>query len=204
MLLFQKYIFQEHLNEGEKLFEVFHRHSIEIWKRLIAWILLGIILPLWIMYYAHSLEFYYSWWWAIIWILMSLSWIIYHFIDWYFDAMLITNYSVIHVQWHGIFEKEASRIEYEDMKEVNISTDGVLQTVFNYGKINILSMSGGKTTFENVPDPQNAEQILRKYRTNFVKFQRLTDGGEMEKILSEMVNQHVWKYGTENGFLPRR
>ncbi len=204
MLLVQKYLFKEHLDSGEKLFEVFHRHSIEIWKRIFSWIIIGVILPIWIILYAHDLNFNYSWWWAIGWITLSLSWIIYHFIDWYFDVMLITNYSILHVQWHGIFDKESSRIEYEDMKEVNISTEGALQTIFDYGQIEIATMSGGKTIFQNIPNPQEAEQTLRRYKMNFTKFQRLTDSGEMENILSEMVNQHVWKYGTEHGFLPRR
>ncbi len=204
MLFLQKYIFKEHLDTGEKLFEIFHRHSIEMWGRFISWSIIGLFIPISITLYAHNLGYNYSWWWATAWIIISLSWIIYHIIDWYFDVILITNYSIIHVQWHGIFEKESSRIEYEDMKELNISTDGILQTIFNYGQIEIFTMSGGKTLFSNIADPQNAEQILRKYKTNFTKFQRLTDSNEMETILSEMVNQHVWKYGSENGFLPRQ
>ncbi len=204
MLLFQKYLFREHLDKGEKLFEVFHRHSIEMWKRFLSWILVGIIVPIATLLYAHNLGFNYSWWWGIGWILLSLSWIIYHFFDWYYDVILITNYSILHIQWNGFFDKQSSRIEYEDMKEVSITTEGILQTIFHYGQIEITMMSGGKTSFYNIPNPQEAEQILRRYKMNFYKFQRLTDGDEVEKILSEMVNQHVWKYGSEHGFLPRR
>lgn len=206
MHLGQKYIFLGHLDDGEKLFEVFHRHSIEIWKRSIAWVLLGIVFPLWVIFYAHDLG--YSWtydWWIIgIWIALSFSWIAYHFIDWYFDVLLITNYSMLHVQWHGLFDREASRIEYEDIKEINISSDGALQAIFNYGKIQILSISGGKTILKNMKDPQNMEQVIRKYKTNYQKFQRFTDGEGLEKILTEMVGKHVWQYGSEHGFLPRR
>lgn len=204
MLLRQKYIFGQHLDDGEKLFEIFHRYSIEMWGRFFAWLLLGVVLPLWVTYYAYSLNFLYSWWWAIGWISLSFTWIIYHFIDWYFDVILITNYSLIHVQWHGIFDREASRIEYEDIKEVTISTEGVLQAMLDFGNIEILSISGGRTILRNIPKPQNAEQIIRRYKTNFQKFQRFTDGAEMEKIMSEMVSKHVWTYGTEYGFLPRR
>lgn len=204
MLLFQKYIFSGHLDDGEKLFEVFHRHSIEIWGKILSWILLGIITPIIFTYFAHSLEFFYSWWWSIIWIALSIPWILYHFIDWYFDALLITNYSLMYVQWHGIFDRESSRIEYEDIKEVNIYTEGILQTVLDYGDIEILSISGGKTRLKNLPNPQNTEQNIRKYKTNFQKFQRFTDSEKMEKILTEMVSSHVWKYGLKNGFLPRR
>lgn len=204
MLIAQKYIFGQHLDDGEKLFEVFHRHSIEIWGRGTAWFLLGLFTPVSITLYAHSLEFMFSWWWAIGWISLSITWIFYHFIDWYFDVMLITSYSMIHVQWHGIFDREASRIEYEDIKEVTIVQEGILQAMLDYGNIQILSISGGKTMFHNIPHPQQAEQIIRRYKTNFQKFQRFTDGAEMEKILSEMVSKHVWTYGTEHGFLPRR
>lgn len=204
MLLAQKYIFGQHLDDGEKLFEVFHRHSIEIWGRLISWVIMGVVVPLSVTYYAHSLGFFFSWWWAICWISLSFTWILYHFIDWYFDVMLITNYSLIHVEWKGIFDRESSRIEYEDIKEVTITNEGILQAMFDYGNIQILSISGGRTHIKNIPSPQNAEQIVRRYKTNFQKFQRFTDGAEMEKIMSQMVSKHVWTYGTEYGFLPRR
>jgi len=204
MLLAQKYIFGQHLDDGEKLFEIFHRHSIEMWGRFVAWFILGVIVPLWVTYYAHSLQFFFSWWWAITWIFLSFSWILYHFIDWYFDVMLISNYSLIHVQWHGLLDREASRIEYEDIKEVTITSEGLLQAIFDYGNIQILSISGGKTVIKHIPSPQTAEQIVRRYKTNFQKFQRFTDGSEMESIMSQMVSKHVWQYGTEYGFLPRR
>lgn len=204
MLLFQRYLFGQHLDDGEKLFEVFHRHSIEMWGRSIAWFVLGVCIPLLVVWYAYQLGFEIAWWWAVGWILISLTWVLYHAIDWYFDVLLITSYSMIHVQWHGIFDKEASRIEYEDIKEVTILMEGVLQTFLDYGSIQILSISGGKTVFKNIPHPQQAEQMIRRYKTNFQKFQRFTDGAELEKMLSEMVSKHVWTYGTEHGFLPRR
>jgi len=203
-LFYQKLIFDGHLDDGEKLFEVLHRHSIEIWGKIIAWMFLGLIPPLFITYYAHSQGFYFSWWWASVWILLSLTWIIYHFIDWYFDALLITNYSLVHVEWHGIFEREAVRIEYEDIKEVSYISDGVLPTTLDYGNMSILSMSGGKTTLKNIPHPQEAEQMLRKYKMDYQEFQRFTDGAQLEKILSGMVQNHVWQYGSNHGFLPRR
>lgn len=204
MHLYQKLIFDGHLDDGEKLFEVIHRHSIEIWGKMSAWFLLGLLPPLLITLYAHSQGFQLSWWWAVLWVAISLTWIIYHFINWYFDALLITNYSLVHVEWHGIFEREAVRIEYEDIKEVSYIADGVLPTTLDYGDMSILSISGGKTTLHNIPHPQETEQMLRKYKMDYQEFQRFTDGAQLEKILSGMVQNHVWQYGTNHGFLPRR
>jgi hypothetical protein len=204
VILFQKIIFDGHLDDGEKLFEVVHRHSIEMWGRTFAWIFLGLIPPLIITWYAHTLGFIYSWWWAVLWIFLSLFWIGYHFIDWYFDALLVTNYSLIHVEWHGVFERESARIEYEDIKEVSYITDGVLATTLDFGDISILSISGGKTSLKNIPKPQEVEQMIRTYKMNYQEFQRFTDGAQLEKILSGMVQTHVWQYGTDHGFLPRR
>jgi hypothetical protein len=204
MLLLQKIIFTGHLDDGEKLFEVVHRHSIEIWGKSFAWLVLGFAPPIATTLYAHSLGYMFSWWWTVGWIIFSLSWIIYHFIDWYFDALLITNYSLIHVEWHGIFERESARIEYEDIKEVSYITDGVLATSLDYGDMSILSISGGKTTLKNIPKPQEIEQLIRKYKMDYQEFQRFTDSSQLEKILSGMVQTHVWEYGTEHGFLPRR
>lgn len=204
MLLVQKRIFGNNLDDGEKLFEILHRHSIEVWGRISAWIGLGIVPPFFVIWYAHTLGFMYSWWLALPWMAISTTWIIYHLVDWYFDALLITNYSLIHVQWHGIFEREAARIEYEDIKEVSYITDGIIPTSFNYGDLSILSISGGKTVLRSIPDPQKAEQLLRKYKNDFIEFQRYTDSNQLEKILSGMVQNHVWEYGKENGFLPKR
>ncbi len=204
MYLFQKLLFGGHLDDGEKLFEVVHRHSIEMWGKFFAWFLLGILPPLLLTSYAHNQGFTFSWWWAVVWIALSLTWIIYHFIDWYFDVLLITNYSLVHVEWHGIFDRESARMEYEDIKEVSYITDGVLPTTFDYGDISILSISGGKTRLKSIPKPQEVEQMLRKYKQDFMEFQRFTDSAQLEKILGGMVQNHVWQYGTEHGFLPRR
>ncbi len=204
MHLYQKLIFDGHLDDGEKLFEVVHRHSIEMWGKIIAWFLLGFFPPIIIIAYAQSQGFYFSWWWAVVWVLLSFVWIIYHFIDWYFDALLVTNYSLIHVEWHGLFERESARIEYEDIKEVSYISDGVLATSFDYGDMSILSISGGKTTLLNIPHPQEVEQLLRRYKMNYQEFKRFTDGAQLEQIISGMVQNHVWEYGSSHGFLPRR
>lgn len=204
MILFKKWQFKKHLNDGEKLFEIFHHHSIAIWGRVFAWILVGIALPIVFILLARAMEFYYSWGWAIVWILLSTTWIAYHIFDWYFDALLITNYSLLHVKWNGIFDRNISRIEYEDIKEVEIETNGIIESFLEFGTIRIHTTAGGSLDIYNIHQPKNVEAMIRQYKSDFQKFQRYTDSVEVEKLLNEMIRKHVWEYGANHGFLPRR
>lgn len=204
IILFKRWQFKKHLNDGEKLFEILHHHSIAIWGKVFAWILLGFGLPVSLVIFAHSLEFSFSWWWAFGWVFLSLIWIFYHFIDWYFDVLLITNYSLLHVQWNGIFDKNISRIEYEDIKEVEIETSGILESILQFGTVRIHTTAGGVLEMLHIHDPKNVEEIIRQYKSDYQKFQRYVDSSQVEQFLNEMIRKHVWEYGSKHGFLPRR
>ncbi len=203
-LLFKRWQFKKHLNNGEKLFEVLHHHSIAIWGQVFAWGILGLCFPIGAILLAHSLGFLYSWWWAVLWIIGSSVWIAYHIIDWYFDVLLITNYSLLHVKWNGIFNRNISRIEYEDIKEVEIETNGILESMLEFGTVKIHTTAGGVLEMLHIHDPKTVEAIIRQYRTDHQKFLRYTDSVEVEHLLNELIRKHVWEYGSKHGFLPRR
>jgi hypothetical protein len=81
MYIFQNLLFRRHLDDGEKIFEIIHRHSYEIWNVILFWVAFGFLPPLLVTLYARSEGYFFSWWWTVAWIVFSLSWIFYKIID---------------------------------------------------------------------------------------------------------------------------
>ncbi|MEI7510808.1 MAG: hypothetical protein WCJ84_01480 [Candidatus Peregrinibacteria bacterium] len=192
MMLLQKYLFSGHLDDGEKLFEAIHKHHFEILPKAVAAGALGIIAP-WTAVFFFSAQF--PWWAALLVMLLFGIWIFYHIVDWYFDVWLITNFSLIQIEWHGLFDKSASRIDYEDLKEVGYSISGVMASSMDFGTVTLTSVSGGETVLENVPHPKEVEMMIRDYKARFLHSQHFADSEKLERILDEMVKRHVEEHG---------
>ena len=191
MEIFQKIFFGSHLDEGERLFFVVHKHYIEVANAISIFFLVGVIIPLflWIFF---SLPFFFLF---IIFLGMGI-WLIYKLIDWYFDAWLITNYSILQVDWQGFFHRTSSRIDYGDIKEVVYSINGFLATMLDFGEITILTDSGGKISLCNVCFPKKTEMIVRDYRSKYARSQRFSDTESLDQMISTLVQKHIAENGT--------
>jgi CRP-like cAMP-binding protein/membrane protein YdbS with pleckstrin-like domain len=92
-----------------------------------------------------------------------LFWVIYSFLDWYNDWLLITNKFVIHREFElrhfsgAVFKLPISRVQ-----SVNALTPGFIQTLFRIGNIRITTAAQEVAVeFKNVSDPQNVQNSLR-------------------------------------------
>ena len=71
--------------------------------------------------------------------------VLYHFADWYLDAWIATNASLIDVEWRGIFHHLSSRIPYSEVREGFMGNKkGVLGTILGFGNASVSMTTGGK------------------------------------------------------------
>ncbi len=120
--------------------------------------------------------------------------------DWYLDAWLITSQSVIDVEWHGLFHRESSRVDYVDLKEITYEIEGVLATLLNYGIIHIHLNSGGSVDLERAANPRNTELMVKRYKDKFLQSLKMTDSATIQEILADVVRNHI----VENGYPHRK
>jgi uncharacterized membrane protein YdbT with pleckstrin-like domain len=84
--------------------------------------------------------------------------------------IIVTNRSLIQVLQKGLFVRKVSRLSFADVEDVNAEQRGILQSLFNYGTLNIQTAGEIENfTFTYCPKPNfDAEQILEA-RQGFIE-----------------------------------
>lgn len=179
--------FKSHLDEGEYIIEIIHRHPLVLkfssWKAF----LLGITLP--ICFYLLFPQFFII---AFVWGMIGLGAMLYHFTDWYFDAWLITNEGIIDIEMNGLFEKNSARVEYHMIEGIGYKIKGVWQTMFNFGDVTIDKL-GHHTSIVlmDAPNPRKVEKKVMYYQEKFLKSKSIRDHNALKDMLAEMIAYHV-------------
>ncbi len=180
-------IFSGHLDEGEKILHIAHRHVLIFKMSAFKVFNLGIIAPtILFLFFPQALLVFLVWW------TLGIAGILYHFIDWYFDAWLITNVGVIDVERNGLFERSSTRIEYYMIEGIAYTIKGFAQTVFNYGDITIDKMGAStQVVLKDAASPKKIERLIMKCQEQFVADKSIRDHSALKNMLSEMIAYHV-------------
>lgn len=193
-MIIQKILFRRYIEQDEDLLYVVHKHWIEIIGVSLKTAFFGFFLP-WMVWYFIS-DFF---WIAVVWSVIFWFWYLYHFIDWYFDVWLVTDVSIIDIEWMGLFHRLSSRIPYTEVREIGWEMKGFWAVVLRYGDISIGMATGGKVSLEGVSRPKKVEKKIVDIRDHYLSQKNLSDASSVQALLSEVVAQHI----QENG-LPRK
>ncbi|MFH0829526.1 MAG: PH domain-containing protein [Candidatus Kerfeldbacteria bacterium] len=95
----------------------------------------------------------------IVWILLFQDWI-----DYYLDAIILTNGRIVHIEMRGVFSREVSQLALDRIQDVTIETKGMMSTLFGYGTITIES-AGEQVNFiiKNVPEIEKIQSTILMY-----------------------------------------
>ena len=195
MLFFQRFLFGSHLGEDEQVIFVVHKHWVEIAKMSMKIFILAIILPWTLWYFLGNIFF----WVAVAWTVVGQAIYLHAVLDWYADAWLFTNMSIIDVEWKGFFHKLSSRVDYNDIKEVSWEKSGISGTILNYGNMSMSLTSGDHVLLENCKSPKQTELTIHKIREEYVYQRKMMDSGALQEILVDLVHKHI----SERGIPPR-
>lgn len=183
-----KYIFRRHLEEGEKILFAVHKHWIGMVKASIEVVVFGLVLP-WLLYFIgfNTPSFF---WVAVVWSLIAFIRFIYIVIDWYSDTWLITNMSVITIEWHGIFRSNTARIGFEDIEGASYEIRGFWGTILRFGDMTLRVMSGSHADLKSVARPKRAELALARYQEQYLNDRNMQDTSSLKNLLSNLVAHH--------------
>lgn len=91
-----------------------------------------------------------------IWMFYFLRWT-----DYYLDVWLITNKRIIDIEQRGIFRRKVTSITYDRIQDVTVVTDGVIQTLFHFGKIHLQTAGERrKIILRDAPMPEEVKKII--------------------------------------------
>lgn len=187
------FFFRRHLESGEYILFVAHKHWIELFPIALKTAVFGFLIP-WITWYFFPVLF----WGAALWTTLFWCWFLYHFADWYLDAWIATNASLIDVEWRGIFHHLSSRIPYSEVREVSWEIKGVLGTILGFGNASVSMTTGGKISLCNIANPKRVELRILQIRDQFLSGQRMTESEALKGLLANMVASHISEQQTSS------
>jgi hypothetical protein len=99
----------------------------------------------------------------LMWYLLTFAIALEDFLGWYFNVYIVTDERVIDIDFYNLIYKEISDTEIENIEDVTVTVGGVLQTVFNYGSVEIQTAAQiPQLEFEYVPKPGVVSEVLKQ------------------------------------------
>lgn len=181
------YLFSGHLEDGEEILHVAHRHPLILKINSFKTFNLGIILPIVLfIFFPQFLMIFIAWW------VIGICGMIYHFIDWFFDAWLITTMGIIDVERNGLFDRSSTRIEYHMMEGLSYKINGFWPTMFNYGDITIDKVGAATSVvLKDAANPKKIERIVIECQDKYLSSKSYRDHNALKDMLSQMIAYHV-------------
>lgn len=188
-MLVDRFVFQKHLEKGEKILFVAHKHWGQFLGAFFRVLAFGFALPWGLYFMGLRSSLFLSI--VVVWTVLAILRLLYDFIDWYADAWLFTNMSIIIVEWHGIFSNTSKRIGYEDTEGVSYVIKGFWGTVMRYGDITLGVISGSHVLMQNAAHPKKVELALMKCQGEYMDAKEWQDAAGLKQLLSQMVQHHM-------------
>lgn len=181
------YLFGPNLEKEEKILYVAHRHSLTMLKPTIKIALLHFFAPIFLWYVFPEIWFVF-----LVWLTYGLIAFTKMIFDWYFDAILVTDRSLLGVNWSGPFDRNSTRLDYNMVEGTSYTFKGVLQTLFNFGTISV-NRQGGVIGLElkDAANPTKVESIILSYQEKFLDNKNMEDVKSLKNLLSEMIKKHA-------------
>lgn len=100
-------------------------------------------------------------------------------LDFYLDKLLVTTERVIEIEQRGLFSREISSLNLENIQDVTIEVHGIIQTFFKLGDIHVqTSGAQKKVSISYLAHPEYAKHVimdLHHQTLNRVKSVRIED-----------------------------
>ncbi|MBI4836665.1 MAG: hypothetical protein HY817_05410 [Candidatus Abawacabacteria bacterium] len=134
MNFLDRLFFQKFLEDGEEIVYVIHKHWWAVAQALIKLVALALVFPgmiLWLYWHPMLAPI------LAIWVIYIVILFLQDFIDWFYDALLVSKSCVINIDWHGFFHSQAKRLNFENMEGVSYEIKGIIPTFFQFGDLKV-------------------------------------------------------------------
>lgn len=181
------YFFTQFLEPGEHIDDVVHHHWWALVKPLSTVIIFGITVPILGMWVFGGKYTIYV---GFLWLLIGIGYLIFHLIDWFYDAIVLTNSNILDIEWKGVFHKLANRISYEHVDSVSYTIKGVFPTVFQFGDLIISTTGEGEKGLEKTGNVREIQKTILTAcdKAKAAKGQNETDA--FKKVIKALISEH--------------
>jgi hypothetical protein len=156
--------------EGEKIIMVIRKHPI-VYMRIMAVFIICVLMPI-VIFYAVAPGYGLFGNYSNINITINLficAYLLYGMLltvialmNEQFDLFILTDQRLIDYTQVSFLEKTVSSTPLQHIQDTTSSITGFLQTLFNYGAVDVQTAAGSASTFniDRVPDPNNIAKII--------------------------------------------
>lgn len=85
----------------------------------------------------------------------------YYFLVWYYDVYSITNIRILTFSKKGLFHTTFSEVAYKEINGVSFVVNGILQTLFQYGTVQLSLNNGEVYELSNVSTPGVVQDTIK-------------------------------------------
>src|SRR3989344_2795913 len=138
-------------------------------------------------------------WLLVCWLALALIWTAY-----YLDIWLLTDKHIYIIEQIGLFNRQVRTVSFERIEEIQVRTEGFLQTFFGYGTIEVLTASADEENamFRGIPDPQMVRSFVLDQIEHFARVEkenvRLQETTKDQEKLIHLVGHEVKGYLTKS------
>jgi hypothetical protein len=181
-MIIDTFLFRKLLDTGEKIVYVAHVHPFIVYPILFKTLFLGLLIPATGYFVFPMMPEV----WAA-WALMGLMLFCYRLIQWYMDAWVITNLSVINFSWNSPFSQSTNRIEFGTIETTTSEIHGFWGTILRFGNLQIDNVASNPVTLKNVARPQKVERIIMEHQSKYIHNQTIKDHGQLKELLTTLL-----------------
>ncbi len=115
---------------------------------------------------------------------------------WYFNALVMTNESLIIVDWPKLWERRSTRIDFHNLDEITVERSGVKSFLLNYGNLMLAKVNGGgEHAVFGLARPTKTAREIEDYREWHLDKKNFTEESALKGLLSGIVQRHVGDRG---------
>ncbi len=181
-MIIDEIAFRGLLSKGEHIEYVAHKHAFLAYPTLFKAMFVGIALPA-LLYWLFP-PLFMLW---LAWIALGIAYFCYKLSQWYLDAWIITNVAVIEQQWISFFNKNTTRVDYQNIEGVSTNIKGFWNTILGYGDIQIEHMSAEPVLLEGVSKPRRVERLILLHQRQYLRQQNFSDHNKLKDLLSNLL-----------------
>jgi uncharacterized membrane protein YdbT with pleckstrin-like domain len=151
-------LFEKLLQEDEQIDYIIHKHWISLVWPFLKSLSMGLLLPalmIWLYWGDPTLTLI-----GVAWLLLGTVWTIHTFLDWHYDAFLVTDQHLIEIDWRGFFRRTANRIRYENIDNVSYNSKGILSSIFGFADLKIVTFASEEKDLRYANNARDFQNIL--------------------------------------------
>lgn len=179
--------------EGESILLVVHRHWFDILSQFFVVTVLFIVFlalffyapyffPYLDEFYGQKLFlFFQSIFLVFLWFFSFILWV-----DYYFDVWIVTNERVVNIEQKGLFSRDVSELQLENIQDITVEVLGIIPTFLNYGNLFIQTAAERERfLFRHVTNPYAIKDLIMNLQKKWEKREK--------REISDLINRQIHK-----------